>query len=75
MISHTIDTQFFKVSLAGSSYDLRTNRWRVECKLCKKIYEPKTTMIRWQKLECPNCGVNEYIDYNQQSNEEMLDAK
>lgn len=59
-----IEIEHFTVRLVGSSYDLRTNRWRATCRKCKKEYEPQTTMLRWQTLECPKCGKIDIINYN-----------
>lgn len=57
-------TNHFNVSLVGLSRDLATNRWSVTCKKCGGNCSPKTTMYRWQTVECTTCGHEECLDYN-----------
>ena len=60
------ETTDFKISLKGLSRDNRTNKWSVVSKCCKKYFEPDTTMLRVQTLECPKCGRRNIVDYNEQ---------
>lgn len=50
----------------GLSSDQRTNRWRVTCPACGNVFEPQTTMSRYQGMICPKakCGREMRVDYN-----------
>lgn len=50
----------------GLSRDRHTNRWRFTCIGCRKIFEPPTTMFRFDTITCPKCGIEENIDYNEE---------
>ena len=53
----------------GLSSDYRTNEWSITCD-CGKWFKPPTTMYSCQNVECPKCGLTEYINYN-----EIADSK
>ena len=55
----------FLIWYKGPSHDLRTNKWSVQCKKCKRGHEPKTTMIKTQDIECA-CGEQEMVNWNDQ---------
>lgn len=63
----------FETTCLGSSYDLRTNKWRVKCKKCNNSFEPPTTMLRYQTITCESrrksCGQSEIIDWNTELDE------
>jgi phage terminase large subunit GpA-like protein len=50
----------------GSSHDGRTNRWRVTCPACGHAFEPLTTRLATQHLQCPKpkCNAGMFADYN-----------
>lgn len=50
----------------GESRDGRTNRWRVTCPACGHEFEPPTTRLRYQHMNCskPKCGREMSTDYN-----------
>ena len=50
------------------SSDGRTNRWRIVCPACSHVFEPITTMGRYQGLNCPKqaCNAGMVADYNAQ---------
>ena len=48
----------------GLSIDGLTNRWELICE-CGTKWKPTTTMIRCRLEECPKCGVEEIVDYNE----------
>lgn len=60
-----METNKFKnINPVGLSRDLRTNRWKITCKSCNKTFEPATTMLAKQVVECPKCFNTETINYN-----------
>ena len=64
-MSNWIDgSQYIKC--VGSSYDKRTNAWRITCPKCGKDFNPPTTMLNFQQVECPKskCKAMFTIDYN-----------
>ena len=48
----------------GHSRDGRTQRWMVTCPKCDKQFEPQTTRLSRQSMECPKCGIPLSADYN-----------
>jgi hypothetical protein len=50
----------------GSSYDGRTNKWRVTCPACMYAFEPQTTRLATQYLQCPKskCNAEMVANYN-----------
>lgn len=50
----------------GLSRDGRTNRWEITCPKCGKVFEPRTTMLATQSMECPkrSCGAEMVANYN-----------
>lgn len=50
--------------LLGLSCDGRAQRWMVECPCCKKKFEPRTTRLARQEIDCPKCGKVLFADYN-----------
>jgi hypothetical protein len=58
-----MESDKFKFVLLGTSYDLRTNKWKAICKKCSKSHEPQTTMLAKQTVTC-KCGELEVVDYN-----------
>lgn len=51
------------VRFLGASSDFRTNRWSVSC-ICGKQFEPSTTRLSTQTINCPRCGVEMFANYN-----------
>ena len=52
------------INCIGVSSDWRTNVWRVNCD-CGKWFEPPTTLYSCQNIECPKCGLTEFVNYNE----------
>lgn len=52
----------------GPSSDHRTNRWSVTCPACGHVFDPPTTMKRYQSVACPagKCGKEVWADFNDQ---------
>jgi phage terminase large subunit GpA-like protein len=50
----------------GLSRDNRTQRWLVTCPRCGHVFEPQTTRLSWQDMDCPKtkCGARMMADYN-----------
>lgn len=48
----------------GWSRDQRTQRWMITCPGCQKEFEPITTRLAHQMVDCPKCGVEIGVDYN-----------
>jgi hypothetical protein len=63
--AYSFSTPNFLVSLSGLSRDLHTNRWSVTSKCCNENFTPKTTMMRYQTVQCPKCKKEECLDYNE----------
>ena len=59
---------FTKPSWIGPSKDRRTSRWAIECPSCGASFEPRTTMLNIDSLECPKlkCRAAIDVDYNAQ---------
>ena len=58
-----MQSEKFKIHFLGESHDLRTNRWGFKCKKCDRNFEPPTTMLAVQTIQC-KCGVIETVNYN-----------
>jgi len=56
--------ELFKLRFVGLSHDLRTNKWEAKCK-CGKSFNPPTTTLSTQTIECPKCGKTELVNYNE----------
>ena len=54
----------FEYKCVGWSSDKKANLWRVMCS-CKKVFNPPTTMLSTQSVECPKCGKREVVNYNE----------
>lgn len=52
----------------GQSSDLRTGRWKITCPVCGNEFEPQTTRLSWQNLQCPRkkCGAEMTAYYNEE---------
>jgi hypothetical protein len=50
----------------GSSRDQRTNRWQVTCPACERAFEPQTTRLSTQIVQCPasKCKTEMVARYN-----------
>lgn len=50
----------------GASNDGRTSRWRITCPDCGHLFEPQTTYLATQEVECPgkHCGAWMIARYN-----------
>jgi len=59
-----METEQFTINYKGLSRDYRTNEWSFKCKSCKKSFEPATTVMATQTVECPKCGKGELVNYN-----------
>lgn len=57
-------SQTFRKRCVGSSVDKRTNRWKLTCPECCKEHEPRTTLLARSPEECPHCGYQAWVDYN-----------
>lgn len=53
----------FKGVAVALSCDQRTNVWRLQCP-CGATWNPPTTMLAQQWVECPKCEAGEVVDYN-----------
>lgn len=51
-------------TVIGASHDGRTNRWRITCPSCTKVFEPPTTMFAHTGFDCPKCGAELGADFN-----------
>lgn len=49
----------------GRSFDNRTNVWRITPPCGHTPFSPPTTMLSWQRVECPKCGMQAAADYNE----------
>ena len=47
------------------SPDGRTNVWRITPPCGHKPFSPGTTLISWQRVKCPKCGISAVAEYNQ----------
>lgn len=56
-----------RLSYLGESSDGRTNRWRVYPSCGHKPFEPGTTRLAHQIVQCPRCLEEWFADYNNQT--------
>ena len=62
-VHHAVEADGMVGRYAGRSHDWRTNVWNVICS-CGKTFQPPTTMLRYQTVQCPKCGKEARFDWN-----------